>query len=68
MNYCILKPCFLFFWPVPLQWCFNGECVPVGYRPEAIDGGWGSWSSWAACSRSCGAGVQSAERQCSSPT
>ncbi|XP_010142469.1 PREDICTED: A disintegrin and metalloproteinase with thrombospondin motifs 7-like, partial [Buceros rhinoceros silvestris] len=50
------------------KWCFNGECVPVGYRPEAIDGGWGSWSSWAGCSRSCGAGVQSAERQCSSPT
>ncbi|KFM08308.1 A disintegrin and metalloproteinase with thrombospondin motifs 7, partial [Aptenodytes forsteri] len=50
------------------KWCFNGECVPVGYRPDAINGGWGSWSSWAACSRSCGAGVQSAERQCSSPT
>ncbi|NXT78962.1 ATS7 metalloproteinase, partial [Zapornia atra] len=50
------------------KWCFNGECVPVGYRPEAIDGSWGSWSSWAACSRSCGAGVQSAERQCSNPT
>ncbi|NWS74286.1 ATS7 metalloproteinase, partial [Crotophaga sulcirostris] len=50
------------------KWCFNGECVPVGYRPAAIDGGWSSWSSWAACSRSCGAGVQSAERQCSSPT
>ncbi|NXL46011.1 ATS7 metalloproteinase, partial [Podilymbus podiceps] len=50
------------------KWCFNGECVPVGYRPDAIDGGWASWSSWAACSRSCGAGVQSAERQCSSPT
>ncbi|XP_064932923.1 A disintegrin and metalloproteinase with thrombospondin motifs 7 [Columba livia] len=50
------------------KWCFNGECVPVGYRPEAIDGGWGSWSSWAACSRSCGAGVQSAERHCSNPT
>uniref|UniRef100_A0A8C3CJ78 ADAM metallopeptidase with thrombospondin type 1 motif 7 n=1 Tax=Cairina moschata TaxID=8855 RepID=A0A8C3CJ78_CAIMO len=50
------------------KWCFNGECVPVGYRPDAIDGSWGPWSSWAACSRSCGAGVQSAERQCSSPT
>ncbi|NXX43523.1 ATS7 metalloproteinase, partial [Tricholaema leucomelas] len=49
------------------KWCFNGECVPVGYRPEAIDGGWSPWSSWALCSRSCGAGVQSAERQCSSP-
>ncbi|NXS63893.1 ATS7 metalloproteinase, partial [Brachypteracias leptosomus] len=50
------------------KWCFNGECVPVGFRPEAIDGGWSSWSSWASCSRSCGAGVQSAERQCSTPT
>ncbi|NXG66032.1 ATS7 metalloproteinase, partial [Hemiprocne comata] len=50
------------------KWCFNGECVPVGYRPQAIDGSWASWSSWAGCSRTCGAGVQSAERQCSSPT
>ncbi|NWV24547.1 ATS7 metalloproteinase, partial [Origma solitaria] len=50
------------------KWCFNGDCVPVGYRPEAIDGGWSSWSSWASCSRSCGAGVQSAERHCSHPT
>uniref|UniRef100_A0A803Y763 ADAM metallopeptidase with thrombospondin type 1 motif 7 n=1 Tax=Meleagris gallopavo TaxID=9103 RepID=A0A803Y763_MELGA len=50
------------------KWCFNGECVPVGYRPDAINGSWGPWSSWAACSRSCGAGVQSAERQCSNPT
>ncbi|NWX15024.1 ATS7 metalloproteinase, partial [Aegotheles bennettii] len=50
------------------KWCFNGECVPVGHRPAAIDGAWGSWSSWASCSRSCGAGVQSAERHCGSPT
>ncbi|RMB94173.1 hypothetical protein DUI87_28979 [Hirundo rustica rustica] len=50
------------------KWCFNGECVPVGFRPQPIDGGWGSWSSWASCSRSCGAGVQSAERHCSHPT
>ncbi|XP_014743288.1 PREDICTED: A disintegrin and metalloproteinase with thrombospondin motifs 7 [Sturnus vulgaris] len=50
------------------KWCFNGECVPVGYRPQPIDGAWGSWSSWASCSRSCGAGVQSAERHCSHPT
>ncbi|KAJ6662917.1 hypothetical protein lerEdw1_011121 [Lerista edwardsae] len=50
------------------KWCFNGECVHVGYRPESINGGWAAWSSWAACSRTCGAGVQSAERQCNSPT
>uniref|UniRef100_A0A8C3UW98 ADAM metallopeptidase with thrombospondin type 1 motif 7 n=1 Tax=Catharus ustulatus TaxID=91951 RepID=A0A8C3UW98_CATUS len=50
------------------KWCFNGECVPVGYRPQPIAGGWSPWSSWASCSRSCGAGVQSAERHCSHPT
>ncbi|XP_066491482.1 A disintegrin and metalloproteinase with thrombospondin motifs 7 isoform X2 [Tiliqua scincoides] len=50
------------------KWCFNGECVRVGYRAESINGGWAAWSSWAACSRTCGAGVQSAERQCNSPT
>ncbi|KAK1160876.1 A disintegrin and metalloproteinase with thrombospondin motifs 7-like [Acipenser oxyrinchus oxyrinchus] len=49
------------------KWCFNGECVAVGYRPESINGGWGSWSSWSACTRSCGAGVQNAERQCNNP-
>ncbi|XP_015273981.1 PREDICTED: A disintegrin and metalloproteinase with thrombospondin motifs 7 [Gekko japonicus] len=50
------------------KWCFNGECVHMGYRPESIDGGWGAWSSWAACSRTCGAGLQNAERQCNRPT
>ncbi|MGH0182642.1 UNVERIFIED_CONTAM: hypothetical protein FKN15_010308 [Acipenser sinensis] len=49
------------------KWCFNGECVAVGYRPESVNGGWGSWSSWSACTRSCGAGVQNAERQCNNP-
>ncbi|XP_018422895.1 PREDICTED: A disintegrin and metalloproteinase with thrombospondin motifs 7-like [Nanorana parkeri] len=50
------------------KWCFGGDCVPVGYRPAAVDGSWGSWSSWSSCTRSCGAGIQSAERHCSNPT
>ncbi|XP_056356092.1 A disintegrin and metalloproteinase with thrombospondin motifs 7 isoform X2 [Oenanthe melanoleuca] len=50
------------------KWCFNGDCVPVGYRPQPIAGGWSPWSPWGRCSRSCGAGVQSAERHCSQPT
>uniref|UniRef100_A0A5F9CXW8 A disintegrin and metalloproteinase with thrombospondin motifs 7 n=1 Tax=Oryctolagus cuniculus TaxID=9986 RepID=A0A5F9CXW8_RABIT len=50
------------------KWCLNGECVPVGFRPEAVDGGWSGWSAWSGCSRSCGVGVQSAERQCTQPT
>ncbi|XP_044516221.1 A disintegrin and metalloproteinase with thrombospondin motifs 7 [Gracilinanus agilis] len=50
------------------KWCFNGDCVSVGFRPDAVDGGWAGWSSWSSCSRSCGVGVQSSERQCSNPT
>ncbi|XP_043841836.1 A disintegrin and metalloproteinase with thrombospondin motifs 7 [Dromiciops gliroides] len=50
------------------KWCFNGECVSVGFRPDAVDGAWAGWSSWSSCSRSCGVGVQSSERRCSNPT
>ncbi|XP_062947346.1 A disintegrin and metalloproteinase with thrombospondin motifs 7 [Cynocephalus volans] len=49
------------------KWCLNGECVPAGFRPEAVDGGWSGWSAWSVCSRSCGVGVQSTERQCTQP-
>ncbi|XP_076982869.1 A disintegrin and metalloproteinase with thrombospondin motifs 7 [Tamandua tetradactyla] len=49
------------------KWCLNGECVPVGFWPEAVDGGWSGWTAWSVCSRSCGVGVQSAERQCTQP-
>uniref|UniRef100_A0A3Q1FVA1 ADAM metallopeptidase with thrombospondin type 1 motif 7 n=1 Tax=Acanthochromis polyacanthus TaxID=80966 RepID=A0A3Q1FVA1_9TELE len=49
------------------KWCFSGECVAVGFHPEKVDGGWASWSEWSACSRTCGAGVQSAERDCDNP-
>lgn len=49
------------------KWCLNGECVPVGFRPEAVDGSWSGWSAWSVCSRTCGVGVQNAERQCTQP-
>ncbi|XP_053153473.1 A disintegrin and metalloproteinase with thrombospondin motifs 12 [Hemicordylus capensis] len=49
------------------KWCFSGECITVGKSPEAVNGGWGSWSSWSHCTRTCGAGIQTAERQCSNP-
>nr|XP_028604080.1 A disintegrin and metalloproteinase with thrombospondin motifs 12 isoform X1 [Podarcis muralis] len=49
------------------KWCFTGECITVGKSPEAVNGAWGSWSSWSHCTRTCGAGIQTAERQCTSP-
>uniref|UniRef100_A0A8C8RNY0 ADAM metallopeptidase with thrombospondin type 1 motif 12 n=1 Tax=Pelusios castaneus TaxID=367368 RepID=A0A8C8RNY0_9SAUR len=49
------------------KWCFNAKCITVGKKPEAINGGWGTWSSWSHCTRTCGAGVQSAERHCNNP-
>lgn len=54
--------------PLSSQWCLDGECVAVDLRPAAVDGGWSGWSAWSVCSRSCGVGVQSAERQCTQPT
>ncbi|XP_054626711.1 A disintegrin and metalloproteinase with thrombospondin motifs 7 isoform X3 [Dunckerocampus dactyliophorus] len=49
------------------KWCFGGECVVAGHHPDSVNGAWGSWTEWTACSRSCGAGVQSAQRDCDDP-
>uniref|UniRef100_A0A665UVS2 ADAM metallopeptidase with thrombospondin type 1 motif 7 n=1 Tax=Echeneis naucrates TaxID=173247 RepID=A0A665UVS2_ECHNA len=49
------------------KWCFSGECVTSGFLPESVNGGWASWSEWSACSRTCGAGVRSAQRDCDNP-
>ena len=50
-----------------LQWCFNGQCVPMGDQPQPIDGEWGEWGPWSDCPRTCGAGLSSSARFCDNP-
>ncbi|CAD7082367.1 unnamed protein product [Hermetia illucens] len=39
--------------------CFAKRCP--------IDGGWSPWSSWSACSKSCGSGTRTRKRTCDNP-
>jgi len=41
---------------------------PQPSRPRAVDGNWGSWGRFGACSKSCGGGVQTRKRLCNSPS
>ncbi|KER33484.1 hypothetical protein T265_00600 [Opisthorchis viverrini] len=49
------------------RWCIQGQCVPTSQKPVRVDGNWGHWGPWSACSRSCGGGVRFSERECNNP-
>ncbi|XP_026326266.1 A disintegrin and metalloproteinase with thrombospondin motifs 7 [Hyposmocoma kahamanoa] len=51
----------------PDMWCQNLTCVARRPSPTPVNGGWGDWSPWSECSRSCGAGVSMQTRECNNP-
>lgn len=42
----------------------TGMCQTI---PCPIDGGWGEWSNWTDCSKTCGNGIKSRYRYCNNP-
>ncbi|PVD21525.1 hypothetical protein C0Q70_17323 [Pomacea canaliculata] len=51
------QPCDGDNWQVDL--CMQRQCP--------IDGNWGEWAPWGACSQTCGVGQQHRQRQCNNP-
>lgn len=49
------------------KWCSEQKCVPMEDKPKPVDGGWGNWTDWSGCSRTCGAGVAIKIRECDNP-
>lgn len=51
------------------QWCAKGRCSSLeDLSPvSTVHGQWSSWSSSHSCSRSCGGGITSRQRQCNNP-
>jgi len=41
--------------------------VPIETTESGVNGEWGSWGAWASCSKTCGGGTRSRQRNCDSP-
>uniref|UniRef100_A0A670ZSG1 ADAM metallopeptidase with thrombospondin type 1 motif 3 n=1 Tax=Pseudonaja textilis TaxID=8673 RepID=A0A670ZSG1_PSETE len=51
----------------PSKWCYKGHCMWKNTNELKQDGGWGTWTKFGSCSRSCGTGVRFRTRQCNNP-
>ena len=50
------------------QICVHGSCISSSTDLTPVDGQWGAFGSFSSCSRTCGIGIRSRERQCNNPT